>query len=371
MMRKSSLLVSALLIAALLAACNIDAPQITPTPEILISETPTISATPTVSATPSQTATQEQVEIPVVVSTPVPTEPDLVPEANTPTPTPSFCEVAVQEGDTLTIMLFRESCGNQVNQGLIDAVVALNENLANPDVLPAIGSTLRVPRPTPTPVPAGLEMTQTASADSGITIIGNQQFVQGQEFGCHTVQEGETVAGIAEQYRTTLEVISQQNPNLNWLGCDFTNPSGGPNCAPGIRIDQCINVPLPTSTPVPTNTPSGNETATPTPTYAPVRAFFPPNGASASGRITVQWVSAGVLRDNEVYLVEVVDRTAENSDNFITRATSYALPDRFIPTDGQTHLFEWRVSVAAENTDGTYRMIGAIGEWRRFQWQSR
>ncbi len=372
MMRRMSLLITgALLTGALLAACNIDTPEITPTPEILISETPMPSLTPTISATPSQTPTQEQVEVPVVVSTPIPTEPELVPEANTPTPTPTFCEVTVQEGDTLTIILFREPCGNQVNQGLINAVVALNENLANPDVLPSIGSVLRVPRPTPTPVPAGAELTQTAAADTGVEIIGGQIFVEGQEFGCHTVQEGETIAGIAEQYRTTLEVISQQNPNLNWLGCDFTNPSGGPNCAPGIRVDQCINVPLPTSTPVPTNTPSGNETATPTPTYAPVRAFFPPNGASASGRITVQWVSAGILRESEVYLVEVVDRTAEVSDAFVTRATSYTLPDRFIPTSGQPHQFDWRVSVAAENTDGTYRIIGAIGEWRRFQWQSR
>ncbi|MCA9914505.1 MAG: LysM peptidoglycan-binding domain-containing protein, partial [Anaerolineae bacterium] len=358
MMRRSFMLAGILLTGLLLAACNLNAPEITPTPEILISDTPTLSPSPTVSATPTRTPTQEQVEVPVVISTPVPTEPDLVPEANTPKPTPSTCEVSVQEGDTLTIMLFREPCGNQITQGLIDAVVALNDNLANADILPAIGSVLIVPRPTATPVPAGIEMTQTAGAESGVTIIGGQAFVGNPDFGCHTVEEGETIAGIAEQYRTTLEVLSQQNPNLNWLGCDFTNPSGGPNCGPGIRVDQCINVPLPTSTPVPTNTPSGNETATPTPTYAPVRAFFPPEGALASGRIQVQWVSAGVLQSGEVYLVEVVDRTAEISDNFVTRANAYTLPDRLIPTDRQPHIFDWRVSVASENTDGTYRIIG-------------
>ncbi len=360
---------SFLLLGLLLAACNLNAPDITPTPEILISDTPTLSPSPTVSATPTRTPTQEQVEVPVVISTPVPTEPDLVPDANTATPTPSACEVTVQQGDTLTIILFREPCGNQITQGLIDAVVSLNENLANADILPAIGSVLIVPRPTATPIPAGADMTETAAAGMGGT-FSDGVLLRG-EIGCHTVEEGETIAGIAEQYRTTLEVISQQNPNLNWLGCDFTNPSGGPNCAPGIRVDQCINVPLPTSTPIPTNTPSGNETATPTPTYAPVRTFYPPEGALASGRIQVQWVSAGVLRENEVYLVEVVDRTAEISDNFVTRANAYTLPDRLIPTDGQPHVFDWRVSVAAENTDGTYRIIGAIGEWRRFQWQSR
>jgi len=369
-MQKIFTVAGVLVIGWVLAACNIDAPEITPTPEVLISETPTLSPTATVSATPTQTATQEQVDVPVVISTPVPTEPEFAPEMDTLTPTPPYCEITVQEGDTLTIMLFRNPCGNQVNQGLIDAVVAFNENLANADILPAIGSVLRVPPPTPTPIPAGADMTETAAAGMGGTFSDGVLLPEG-EIGCHTVQEGETIAGIAEQYRTTLEIISQQNPNLNWLGCDFTNPSGGPNCAPSIRLDQCINVPLPTSTPVPTNTPSGNETATPTPTYAPVRAFFPPNGAAASGRITVQWVTAGVLRDDEVYLVEVVDRTVEDSDAFITRATSYVLPDRFIPADGQTHLFEWRVSVAAENSDGTYRVVGAMGEWRSFQWQSR
>lgn len=365
-----------LLAGLLVAACNINTPNNpTPTAEVLISATPTAEATLSSTPSPSPTVTETDVvdDVPVQISTPLPTQPDI---DMTPLPTATSeaapCEVTVQQGDTLTIMLFRQPCGNQVNQGLINAVVAFNDNLFDPNILPAIGSTIRVPRPTPTPIPPGADMTETAAAASGVTIIGGQQFVEGQDFGCHIVQEGESILGIMEQYNTTLEILSQQNPNLNWLGCDFTNPSGGPNCNPSIRVDECINVPLPTPTPVPTSTPSGDETATPTPTHLPARAFYPPEGAVASsGRIALQWVSVGVLQPGEVYLVEVVDRTTEQQEAFVTSSTRFTLPDRLIPSDGQTHLIAWRVSVATQNPDGTYTSIGGRSAWRTFQWQSR
>ncbi|MDQ7025526.1 MAG: LysM domain-containing protein, partial [Anaerolineae bacterium] len=194
---------------------------------------------------------------------------------------------------------------------------------------------------------------------------------QGQEFGNHEVQEGDTLVGIMELYDTTLEVLSQQNRNLGWFGCDFTNPSGGPNCSPNIRIGDNISVPLPTRTPVPTTTPSGNETATPTPTYLPARTFFPPQGALASGRVELQWVSVGILQANEVYLIEVSDRTINTATNYVTRNTNFTLPDTVIPTDGQQHSIDWRVTVAVHNADSTYTTVGGLGTWRTFNWQSR
>ncbi|MFN8529653.1 MAG: hypothetical protein U0670_13675 [Anaerolineae bacterium] len=47
------------------------------------------------------------------------------------------------------------------------------------------------------------------------------------------------------------------------------------------------------------------------------------------------------------------------------------LPDAMVPTDGQTHTIQWRVTVAARTPDGAYVIVGAVGNWRQFTWQSR
>jgi hypothetical protein len=368
------LLILALLLLFGLAACNINTPDITPTAEILISDTPTseIASTPTPGITPSLTATREIADVPVIVASPLPTQSDFVPTSDAPpSPTSGPCIETVQVGDSLIGILSRTPCGNEVTFGLVDAVVELNENIANADVLPAIGSTILIPLPTSTPIPEGANMTETQAALDGVEIIDGSRFTAGQEFGCYTVQEGDTVVGIADLYNTDLEVLSQRNPNLNWQGCDFTNPSGGPLCNPGIRIDACINVPLPTSTPVPSNTPSGRETATATPTQESARLISPPEGVIISQRVTLEWLSVGILQPDERYLIYVEDRTTGTSYSYSTPNTRLTLPDSLIPADGQNHAIVWRVTVGRKNDDETYTPVGGEGVWHSFQWQSR
>lgn len=365
-------------IIILLAACNIAVPQdFTPTPEILISDTPTpdVTDTPTLtpSATPSVTPTlQEVVDVPVIVATPMPTQPDLsVPtqEANA-TNTPEPWTHTVQSGETLGFILQLQPWGYPpFDEAIINTVLIAN-GLTDPSQLRE-GQVLTIPRRTPTPIPQGIELTQAAAASRGVQSLGNQEVPINQEFGEYVVEEGDTILGIMEQFDTTLEILSQLNRNLNWFGCNFTNPSGGPNCNPGISIGQAIQVPLPTRTPVPTNTPSGDETATPTPTYPPAIAFNPFSGAIVSGRVTLQWTSVGVLNPEEVYLIEIVDRTIGTERNYATEKTSYTLPDNIIPTDGQARRMEWRVSVAQRNPDGSVLPIGGAGNWRVFEWRSR
>lgn len=370
---KRFLVGNAVLLVFMLTACNIAVPDVTPTPEILISETaaPDNQATLTPSLTPSITTTLAVNDVPVVVASPIPTEDDfnLVVDV-TETPTQGPCEVTILDGEALTGALLRVPCGNEVNFGLIDAVVAFNENITNPDFV-SPGLTFFVPLPTPTPIPEGANMTETAAAEQGISVFSGSRFPENQQFDCYTVQEGDTIVEIADAFNTTLEILSPLNPNLNWAGCDFTNPSGGPNCNPGIGIDQCVTVPLPTSTPIPTQTPSGRETATPTPTQESARVISPPEGALASQRVTLLWVSVGILRDDEVYLIDVEDRTSGTAFAYATRSTSFVLPDTLIPVDGQTHTFAWRVRVARANADGTYTPVGGEGDWNTFQWQSR
>ena len=360
----------------ILTACNLTDPDVNPSPEILITDTstPDIAPTATASITPSITPTREIADVPVIVASPLPTEDDLVPVINeSPVPTQGPCEVTIQDGEALTGALLRVPCGNQVNFGLLDAVVAFNDNLANADFV-SPGMTLLVPLPSPTPIPEGADMTATSAAIQGINpdLVGlGSVFPSNQEFGCHEIVEGDRIIGIAELYNTTLEILSPLNQNLGWGGCDFTNPSGGPTCSPNLRIGECVQVPLPTGTPIPTSTPSGNETATPTPTHEAARLIFPPQGALASQRITLEWVSVGILRPGEVYLIDIEDRTSGVASAYATYNTRRTLPDSLIPSDGQTHEIAWRVRVARENSDGTYTAIGGTGDWHTFQWQSR
>lgn len=357
----------------ILTACNLTTPDIEPSPEILITDTSTPDVVPsaTASLTPSITPTREIVDVPVIVASPLPTENDLAPVINfTAIPTQGPCEVTVLDGEALTGALLRIPCGNEVSFGLLDAVVAFNDNITNADFV-SPGLTFFVPLPSPTPIPEGADMTETAAADRGILIFDSSQFPDNVEFGCYEVVEGDRVIGIAELYNTTLEILSPLNPNLGWGGCDFTNPSGGPSCNPNLRIGDCIQVPLPTSTVVPTGTPSGNETATPTPTHEPARLISPPQGAIANQRITLEWVSVGILRLGEIYLIDIEDRTSGTASAYAIHNTRYTLSDSLIPSDGQTHEIAWRVRVARNNNDGTYTAIGGTGDWYTFQWQSR
>jgi hypothetical protein len=73
----------------------------------------------------------------------------------------------------------------------------------------------------------------------------------------------------------------------------------------------------------------------------------------------------------EVYLIEIVDRTANQSFNFVTNLQAFQLPDELVPSDGVAHLMEWRVSVALRNPDGTFVPVGGQGNWNSFTWNSR
>ncbi len=361
------------LLVVVMSACNINAPQplITPTAELLVSETPTPLPTLTTTSTNMPAPTDTIAPVIVQSDTPLPPVQPTMPPAPTETPGP-YVHV-IQPNDTLGYILQLQPWGYPpFDQAVIAEVVRLN-NLRSADVLPPPGSELLIPRRTPTPIPVGIELTQTSDANLGLgERVGNSTLPQGANAGCHSVRAGETIVGIADEYNTTLEILSQLNQNLNWFGCRFDQYSGGPNCSPIIREGQCINVPLPTPTPIPTATFTGRETATPTPTFAPSRLVFPPDGAIVPAiAFTLQWASVGVLPERQVYLIELQDLTNNSQWLNVTRQTSLTLPETLIPSDGQTHRMQWRVSVAQADAQGVYNYVGGVGTWRTFQWQSR
>lgn len=356
------LLISTLLVAAALAlaACNVTAPQgqASPTVEAVTSPTqPTEMAQ--VAITPDDTATATLPSDPLLES-PTPSPTAGPPTATyTPTETPGPIVHTISQGETLGYII---QLYGYTDLSVIDAIVAMNPNLPNADRLPGAGAQIFIPRPTATATPEGFEPSDTP--ENAPAISPDAQVMQ------HTVGEGETIVGIAGQYETTLPVLDQLNPELIFQGCDFSNPSGGPECNVQLSVGQLINVPQPTPTPTLSPTPSGSETPTPTPTYGAPMAVFPPEGATASGSsIQLQWVSIGVLPRDYYYLVEVEDTTTGAMFFNVTRNTSFAVSGDIVPTDGQTHAMRWRIRIGERTESGSFRPISAEAAWRTFQWR--
>jgi hypothetical protein len=370
--RHFSGIVAIILLGLLLAACNFSFEEATPTVDGIIEEPidplPEIAE---VSPSPSPTATptsQDEIQI----ATPTPFFTDVPTETPIPTETLGPWEYEIRAGDTLGYII-QQPPFNYRNRAVIDEIVRINPNIPNPDTLPGPGAVILIPRPTETPIPEGLELTAAIDAAQGVLTRGNVRLPANAEIGLHVVRQNETAIGIVEQYGgMTLEIFSQLNAEVNFLGCNFEEPGGGPSCAPNLREGQQVNVVLPTPTPTLSPTPSGSETPTPTPTYRPPSLISPFSGGIAPpGVVTLQWVSVGSLKVDEVYLVQVRDTTNDTVWHDTTRLTSIRLPNWMIPDDGQQHSMEWSITVARPNDQGVYAPVGAWSETRTFQWQSR
>jgi hypothetical protein len=346
-----------------LAGCNFaPEPQGDPssTPQATLSLSPSTtepSLTPSVFVSPSPQ-----------IAAPTPTFTALPPsETPTPSETPGPYVHTIAEGDTLITII---QTYEYTDLSVINEIVRINENIPNPDTLPGIGATILIPRQTATSTPENSELTEIAQAGIptaiSVTLAVQTAIIQ------HSVVEGETIVGIAQQYATTLEVISQLNPDIPFFGCDFSVASGGPDCNPPLQVGQVVNVPAPTPTPTLSPTPSGSETPTPTPTYRAPLVISPPQGGIAMpAPVRLDWVSVGVLQANEFYLVQVRDTTTGAEYAQVTKNTSIWLPESMIPGDGQPHPMEWTVRIAYPNEADVYQPIGGAPEVNTFQWQSR
>lgn len=382
MMRWAELSILVLSVILVVSACNMNNPNTVPTPTVQsqVTFTPTeepsatstltsIPASDTPIATAQSIVPSDEPQLATSTTTHTPAPPTQTP---LPTATSGPFEYVIQENDTLMYIIQLPQHGYDYELDVAQEVVNLNENMTSIDFLPSVGSTILIPRPTATATPENAEATRAILATIGVDETSGAVLASGASVGCYEVQEDDSLVGIASDYNTTLEILSQLNTELNWFSCDFKQPSGGPDCSPNIQIGQCINVPQPTPIPTNTATPSGNETATPTPTYPPPRMLYPVNGVVVPpGRFDLQWIGVPGLRDGDEYLIEITDVTSGQKLLQVTQATSFTLPDTFVPTDGQTHTIQWRVLVARQNDAGVYGYVGGEGEWRVFEWLSQ
>lgn len=372
MTHRFSVLAPLITILFIVSGCNIGSPEATNTPTIVQERIPT--AEPPLVATakslPSATATEMptlHIATVVATDTSIPATPTLVPTA-----TSAFLEYVIQEDDTLFYILQLPQHGYGYDVEVAATVVALNDNISHIDLLPPVGNTIYVPRPTSTATAVGASATQEVLATIGVDDGTGALLRSGSSVGCYEVVSGDSIVAIAERYSTTLEILSQLNQDIQFFGCAFTEPSGGPDCRPNIQIGQCVFVPLPTPLPSKTPTPTGNETATPTATHLPPRLLYPADGASIpAGELRLQWVGISGINADDDYLVELVDQTTNRSLPQVTKANDLMVPSAFAPHDGQAHVIQWRVSVARRNDQGVYLIVGAPGIWRTFEWMSQ
>lgn len=359
------------------SGCTFDSGEATPTAPVeepinpLPEQSPTSTLTPTVEAigTPTASPTAPPTSVAVVIVTSTETPPPPPTEIIPPTETPGPWEYVIQSGDTLLTIIQRDPF-NYFTADVIDAIVQLNDNIPNADSLPAPGSTILIPRPTIAPTDIGFDATAEVLATQGIEMRDNVLLPNWAIVGNYEIETGDTIVGIITRFNMTLEQFSQLNRSVNFTGCNFDLPSGGDNCNPFIREGQAVNVMLPTPTLTLTPTPSGQEPPTLTPTYGAPMVVSPVNGSITSGAVTLQWVSTGVLKRDEVYLVQVNDLTAGQVWSGVTRETRLRLPDSLIPFDGIAHDIEWTITIGNRQASGEVMPLNSGVSVSRFQWQS-
>lgn len=316
------------------------------------------------------------------------------PPTETPSPTPGPCMVTARSGDTVLGLAYQ--CGHQ-DMAVVDLILEINGMGSATELRE--GQTLEIPWPSPTP---GGEATQPPEDGSTGDMEASQSDSAGgaeevtyNEFGTpdsaaqyadveptlrpgqawHTVSTGETILSIAYQYETSIETLSQINPEVPFLQCDYSSPTGGENCSVMLYEGQRIRVPVPLPTETPPPTPAGTLTPTPqpSPTVNMPYLISPEDGTHffADEQVTLRWGGTGVLGENDRYVVHVRDLETGQNYMALVRETSYVLPGGWQPDDLRKHRFEWAIGVGTVNSQNELLEERSLTDLLEFSWDSR
>jgi LysM repeat protein len=282
---------------------------------------PTVTPTITITLTPTPTSTPE---------TPTPT--------STPEPTPTPLSYTVAPNDTCISIA-------RVFDISVQSILLLN-NLSS-DCILSVGRLLLIPQPTPTITPLPSATLNPAQATEAAC-----------EKITYTVQEGDTLGGIARFYNVPQTAIRSYNGLTSDVVISGTT----------LEIPLCEQFATPG--PSPTNTPP--------PPYPAPNLLLPADGVTFSTTDTtigLQWASVGTLNPNEFYVVTVVDVTEGQNRRLVdyVAATSYTIPRTFRHTDNNPRIYRWTVGTVRQvGTDAggnpIYEPAGATSGSRVFSW---
>lgn len=278
----------------------------------------------------------------------------------TDTLTPAPCARRVAAGDSLIGIIL--GCGHRGLE-ILPTVMQLN-GIQNQDLL-QVGQEIIVPLPSPTRDPAAPdESTPAGEIEAAalaapptveIALLAFDPFAPTETptllpgLMWHIVQPDESMIAIALQYKTDAKALSDLNPEIEFLLCEFGETFGGPECTVHLGQGQLIRVPAPTPTVTPIPTASGSETPTPTPSAtfnAPI-AQSPPNGAFIAPfePVTLRWVATGRLGADDFYRIALSNAETGMRYTADTRELFFIIPDDWGPQDSNSHQFSWQISV--------------------------
>jgi LysM repeat protein len=277
--------------------------------------------------------------------TPVPATPTPTP-APTATPAPPL-EYTIEAGDT---------CGGIAQK----FGVSLNELLAlngiGENCLIRAGDTVKIPVPTPTagPTTEGAAAQPTLPPNAGPTGTVPPEIR-------YQVTSGDTCIAIAQRFNVTVDFLRAQN-NLD------------ENCA--LSIGQELMLVFATATPEFTPAPFVLQTPTPRAGYAAPVLISPQAGAAlgeSETLVTLQWLTVGLLKPDEWYVVQVQPGQAITVPIYETKATSLKLTQDLLGGNTEDTV-TWFVQVkrrAGNDALGNpvYVDVGPASEVRRFTWR--
>ena len=324
----------------------------------------TIQAAP--GAEPAQPAAQEPASAPTITfadtppaaeptDTPIPEPPTPPPPTDTPAPPPDL-EYEVQSGDT---------CGGIAMKYNVPVNVIISYNNLDANCFLRIGDKLRIPQPTPTPGPTPTlppDAPTPTPADTAQPTPPPLPTATLPPQIVYTVREGDTCGEIAQRFRMPVNQLIQQN------GLDD-------NCL--IRIGQVLTLTFATPTPAVSPTPIIAQTPTPRAGYPAPQLISPVEDAvitESLDSVTLAWLSVGLLKENEWYVVQVQPAGAITVPVFETKATSIRLT-RAIFGDLDERSFAWwvqvkqLVAVDPRTNARVYNDLSPASAVRRFVWR--
>jgi LysM repeat protein len=312
-----------------------------PTIQVIIND-PGLAGTPLAEVAPADTT-----QTPSTATTAPTDAAPTITSIPSPTPIPPT-EYTIRGGDT---------CGGIASRfGVsLEDFTALNQ-LDPDDCLIRLGDKVFIPAPTPTAGPTVTidpNVTQAPAETPGVTATLPPEIV-------YVVKGGDTCGEIANRFNITVDLIIQQN-NLD------------ANCL--IGLNQVLTITFATPTPAATVTPFILQTPTPRAGYDAPIVTAPQDGATISETqeiVTLQWLTVGLLKPDEWYVVQVQPSGAITVPVFETKATSLKLTQDILGEQLEGEI-AWWVQVKRSSTDAAgariYADLSQPSPVRRFVWR--
>lgn len=245
---------------------------------------------------------------------PTPTKPPPTPIPPTPTLAPR-AEVVVQSGDT---------CSSIALKYKVDVDELIRYNNLDSGCLINIGNSIKIPPVLPTAGP-------TPTTDPNVTVVPLAPTSTLPPELIYEVRSGDVCGTIAEKFRIPVAQIISQNK----LDVDCT-----------IRVGQKLTLKFgaASAAPAATNTPYVAMTPTPRVGYSAPIALSPADGAvftESVDVVTLQWLTVGMLKEDEWYVVHVQPSGAISVPLFETKGTSIRLTRDLLGKEQERSVAWW------------------------------